>query len=291
MKKTLIFIFTIVLSGCFQTTEEIRREQRVSQVDQELQQSRVHVAEMTTQQRELQDQVNALNGKIEEILHQKNQLTDGQISQITQLLTGQKTEIEQLKLESKKQNDTIVELNEKLKIQTAYLQEVTQGLDLLSSIPKNKKEKKKNKKDKDKEEVAEEAAKKDEPKNESKDFQSKLKLVDQQIEAGKLEEAGALCESIIQDSAYSAGKHNQCRFKLGEIAYKKKNYHDALVYFSKIYTQWPKSTLAPESLFQIANIFKDQGKKNEAKAALKKLETEYPGHEKISKGKEIAKNL
>jgi TolA-binding protein len=237
MKFLASLALALLLTGCFQTAEEIRREQRVSQVDQELQQSRVTVAEMSTKHRELQDQINMLNGKIEEMTHQKNQLSDGQVSQITQLLTGQKAEIEELRLQLKKQSDATTEMQEKLKIQTAYLQEVTQGLDNLSSTPKTKSKKEK-KKDKSAEVVGD-----------SKDFPSKLKLVEEQIQAGKLAEAGALCESIIQDSAYSAGKHNQCRFKLGEIAYKKKNYEDALVYFSKIYTQWPKSSLAPESRF------------------------------------------
>ncbi|MDH4469198.1 MAG: tetratricopeptide repeat protein [Bacteriovoracaceae bacterium] len=288
------------LSSCFQTSEEIMREQRVSQVDQELQQSRVHVAEMTSKQKDLQDQINQLNGKLEEIVHQKNQLSDGQVGQITQLLTGQKTEMESLKLEIKKQNDTITELQEKLKIQTAYMQEVTQGLDHISSTSPNSKKDKKNKmknkekereKDKEKESESEKEAKnqKNDNKGDSKDFQSKISLVENQIKSGKLDEAKALCESIIQDSAFSPGKHNQCRYKLGEVAYKKKNYDDALVYFSKIYTQWPKSTLAPESLFQIAKIFKDQGKKTEAKAAISKLEKEYPGHELISKGQALTK--
>lgn len=276
MNKLLLSLPLLLLASCFQTVEEIKREERVSQVDQELQQSRVHLAEMTSKQKELQDQVNLLNGRLEEYNHKQGQLSEGQISQIAQLLTAQKTEIEDLKLQ-------VNDLQEKLKIQTAYLQEVTKGLDHITGSKSSKKSKK-NSKNEEKSNLAP-------TKGSNQDFQSKINLVEQHLKAGKLDEAKSICESIVQDSAYSEGKHNQCRFKLGEVAYKKKNYEDALVYFSKIYTRWPKSSLAPESLFQIAKIFKDQGKKAEAKAAVTKLQSEYPKHPVVDRGLELAKSI
>ena len=64
-----------------------------------------------------------------------------------------------------------------------------------------------------------------------------------------------------------------------------KKYDDALVYFSKIYTNYPKSSFAPRSLLYIARCFNKLGKKDESKASYQELIDNYPksSHAKTAK--------
>ncbi len=57
------------------------------------------------------------------------------------------------------------------------------------------------------------------------------------------------------------------------------------MYFSKVYTKYPKASLAPNSLLYIAKSLKKLGKKDEAKEAFQRCVDDYPGSNEAAEAK------
>ncbi|NDD86069.1 hypothetical protein EBZ38_17555, partial [bacterium] len=73
----------------------------------------------------------------------------------------------------------------------------------------------------------------------------------------------------------SQGDKNKLLHGLGKVEYFSGNLEKAMVYFSKIFTKYPKATLAPSSLLFIGRSLNKMGKKDEAKEAFKKVIEDY----------------
>ncbi len=118
-------------------------------------------------------------------------------------------------------------------------------------------------------------------KNVKADLSDALSLVKE----GKYSQAKTDLEALIDAEGLSPGDNNKIMHGLGRIEYYTKNYDKALVYFSKIYTKYPKASLAPNSLLYIAKSLKKLGKKDEAKEAFTRVAEDYPGSSESAEAK------
>jgi TolA-binding protein len=83
----------------------------------------------------------------------------------------------------------------------------------------------------------------------------------------------------------NAAQTNKVFHQYGEIELKAKQYEKSLVYFSKIYTKYPQSSLAPSSLFHIGLCLKNLGKSEEASQAFSELIEKFPNSPIVKKAK------
>jgi TolA-binding protein len=125
------------------------------------------------------------------------------------------------------------------------------------------------------------------PARSSKKKSAKAELSDalDLVKAGKYKEARPELESLIEADGLSAGDNNKIYHGLGRIEYYTKTYDKALVYFSKIYTKFPKSSLAPGALLYIAKSLKKLNKTAEAKEAFTRCAEDYPGSNEAAEAK------
>lgn len=242
MKKTLVLLALLTLTAsCIKTAEQARREKRM---DDQLNDSQGLVADLTDKVRELQGQIDRLNGRIEELEHRQKQPS----------AESRKTEetLALIKSQQETESTQILQIQNDLKEQRSFLEKVTAQLGNLHSTktaPNNHKKKS------PKEELAE-----------------ALSLV----QNNKFDEARNSLEPLIDHAELSPGDQNKVLHGLGRTEYYSKNYEKALVYFSKIFSKYPKSSLAPSSLLYIGKSLKRLGKKEEAKEALSKVIEDYP---------------
>ena len=96
------------------------------------------------------------------------------------------------------------------------------------------------------------------------------------FEANKQKKAKELYLQVLAEDKVNNAVKNHVFYNLGLLNYWSKKYDDALVYFSKIYTKYPKSSFAPASLLYIGRSFKNQNKTDEAKATFEELIKNYP---------------
>ena len=238
---SILAILTLTVS-CIKTADQVNREKRIDSMTEQVKDSQGLMADLISQIKDMQTQINQLNGKVEEIEYKQKQIDPQSIKKMSENL-------EHVKTKQESESGQLTQIQNELKEQRIFMEKVTASLASMKSAPKAQKKS-------PKEELAE-----------------GLEL----IRKDKYADARKVLESLIDHSALTAGDHNKVLHGLGKVEYYTNNSEKALVYMSKIYTKYPKSSLAPSCLFFIGRSLKKLGKKEEATQAFKKVIEDYPG--------------
>lgn len=257
MTKILSLVLLLVFSSaCIKTAEQVNREKRFEAMSEHMKDSQGLLADVVSQMKDMQSQLDKLNGRVEEFEHRQKQIDPQQISKMNESLTLMQTQ-------QQSDSEQLAKIQAELKEQRAFLEKVTASLSSMGS---------------------------EKPRASSKKKSAKAELIDalELVKDGKYAEAKPELEALIDADGLTPGDNNKIMHGLGRIEYYTKNYEQALVYFSKIYTKYPKASLAPNSLLYIAKSLKKLGKKAEAKEAFTRVSEDYPGsHEAAEAKKEL----
>lgn len=242
MKFLLFTALSLSLVSCLKTAEQVKREQRMENISQQLSESQNIVADMTIMLKNFQQQIDNISGKVEEIQHQQKSLSGTDIQAMNENLNLLRQQVQSLSESQKAQT-------EDLQQQRAFIEKVTDKLGKMGSQRSDSTKK-----------------------NPKADIDSARGL----IRKKKYAEARGILNEMIGNSAVNAADQNKALHGLGLIEYEQKNYDKALVFFSKIYTKYPKSSLAPSSLLYIGRSLAKLGKKPEARQAYSEVVANYP---------------
>jgi TolA-binding protein len=253
MTKYLTFIFTLLLSvACIKTADQVHREKRFDSMTEQLRDSQGLVADLIAQMKDMQGQLDRMNGRLEVLEHrQKDQVKSQDVTNMNETLAL---------LKSKQETDSqqLTQIQAELKEQRGFIEKVTQSLE---SLGKN--------------------SAKPQKKNAKAELNSALDLV----KNNKYSEARKELEALIDHPDLSAGDHNKVFHGLGRVEFYTKSYEKALVYFSKVFSKYPKSSMAPSSLLFIAKSLDKMKKKDEAKEAFAKVVEDYPNTSEANEAK------
>lgn len=245
MTKSLALILVLIFStACIKTADQVQREKRIDSMTEQMKDSQGLIADMVDQMKDMQAQLDRMNGRLEELEHSQKQVSPENLKQMNENLALVKSQQEG-------QATQLTQIQNELKEQRAFIEKVTTSLSSADHTPKAATSKKKSKKD---------------------ELAAALLLV----KNDKYEQARTELEALIDDSELSPGDQNKVLHGLGRVEYHSKNYEKGLVYFSKIFTKYPKSSLAPNSLLYIGRSLKKLGKKEEAKQAFEQVISDYP---------------
>lgn len=250
MTKILLLASLFVFStACIKTADQVNREKRFDQVSAQVGDTQSLLADMVSQLKSMQSQLDRMNGRLEELEHkQKGQVTPEQMNKMTETLNVMKTQQDADK-------EQLNSIQNELKDQRAFLEKVTASLAAVKereAAPVSKAEKKKSAK---------------------AELDKGLVL----IKENKYKEARAELEGLIDHDDLTPGDRNKVLHGLGKVEYYTGNPEKAMVYFSKIFTKFPKASLAPSSLLFIGKSLEKMGKKEEAKQAFQKVVEDYKG--------------
>ncbi len=256
MTKLLSVLLLLILStACIKTADQVNREKRFEAMTENMKDSQGLLADVVNQMKDMQSQLDKMNGRLEELEHKNKQVDPQAIQKMNENLTL---------LQTQQQSDTesLSKIQAELKEQRGFLEKVTASLASMGSGSEK-------------------------PRASSKKKSAKAELSDALglVKEGKYSDAKAELESLIDAEGLSPGDNNKIMHGLGRIEYYTKNYEKALVYFSKIYTKYPKASLAPNSLLYIAKSLKKLGKKDEAKEAFTRVAEDYPGSKESAEAK------
>jgi TolA-binding protein len=252
--KILGFCLLLALSvSCIKTAEQVNREKRLESMSEQMQDSRGLVANMVTQMKDMQSQLDKLNGRMEELEHKSGKIDPNGITKMNEninlLSTQQQTDAGQL-----------AQIQNELKEQRAFLEKIMTSLNNVSKSPSSGGSQKKSAKN---------------------DLAEALELV----KNNEYAKARTELEALIDHNDLSPGDHNKVFHGLGRVEFYTKNYEKGLVYFSKIYSKYPKSSYAGSSLLFIARTLEKMGKKDEAKEAYAKVIEDYAGSKEAKDAK------
>lgn len=248
--KFLCFFFVLLSVSCIKTAEQVNREKRVESMSEQMKDSQGLVADLISQMKDMQGQLEKMNGRIEEIEHRNKKLDPEAITKMNENMNVMKTQQES-------QNTQLLQIQNELKEQRAFIEKVTANLSSATTSNKSQKKSAKN------------------------ELAHALDLIKKDAYA----DAKSELESLIDHPELSPGDHNKVFFGLGKVEYYTKNHEKSLVYFSKIYSKYPKSSLAASSLLFIGRNLEKMGKKEEAKEAFAKVTEDYAGSKEAKEAK------
>lgn len=242
MKFISLLTLSMLLTSCFKTAEEIKKEQ---QRDTQIKQSSQMVAELTLQVRDLQTKLANATGQIEEVEHNTKTKTEETTMTFTQTIASLSEQVKALSDESKINKTKIAALEVEVESQKKYIKNVNKTLGKIAGPTK-------------------------------RSSSSKLKIAHKAFEKNQQKKATKLYLDVLNSGKINARQKNHVRYNLGLLHYWKKDYNNALVYFSQIYTKYPKSSWAPKCLLYIARSFRGQKKMAESNATYNELIAKYP---------------
>lgn len=244
MMKIFSLISLFLLStACIKTADQVNREKRLESMTEQMKDSQGLVADMVTQMKDMQSQLDRMNGRLEEIEHRQKKVDPEHLNKMNETLNVLKTQQEA-------ESGQLLQIQNELKEQRAFIEKVTEGLAAATK--------------------AQSAPKK---KNAKAELTNGLEL----IKNDKYSDARTLLETLIDHPDLTPGEKNKVLHGLGKVEFYTGNSDKALVYFSKIFTKFPKSSLAPSSLLFIGKTLKKSGKKDEAKEAFLQVIEDYKG--------------
>jgi TolA-binding protein len=251
-KFLVLFLSLFIFTSCIKTAEQVQRERRFESMSEQMSDSQGLIADVVSQMKDIQSQLDRLNGRLEELEHKNKQLDPRAVKTLSE-------NVDLLKAQQETQSIQMNQIQAELKDQRVFLEKVTGTLSKMNSAPAH-------------------ASKK---KNAKEELAAALELVKSNAYA----EARNELEALIGHKDLTPGDNNKVMHGLGRVEFFTKNYDKALVYFSKIYTKFPNSSLAPSSLSFIAKSLAKTGKKDEAREAFAKLIEDYPTSKEAAEAK------
>jgi TolA-binding protein len=249
MKLSLInFLLLLTLASCLKTADDIEREKLVERLNVQMQESQQLVADFSIKVKDFEERVSQVNGLIEELEHRQKNMQEENSQSVQAQISQLKNQIEELNKIISDNNKKIVALSSENAETKKFIAEITSTLKAVGQ--------KKNNKDTDN----------------TRDQINKLKIM---VDKAQFDKAKPELLALMNQNISNAEK-NMVKHALGRIAYQQKNYQEALVYFSKIYTNWPKSSLAPSSLYFIGKSFAFQNNKDAALESFNEFLKQYP---------------
>lgn len=242
LKRLQLLLCLIILTSCFKTAEEIKREK---QVDQQLEQQTKLVTDLTSRVQSLQEQLALATGQLEEMDHKTKQANMEKAQSIGENLTQLNEQIKVLLEDNKNMKSQIAGLQKDIDEQRKYIKKVTGALSNVAGA------------------------------RPAKSSGNSLQKAHTAFEKGN-KNAKDLYLAVLEDGSINNAQKNHVYFNLGLIEYRAKDFEKALVYFSKIYTNYPKSSFASRSLLYIARSFKALKKNEEANVSYQELVDKYP---------------
>lgn len=248
MKFSALMILILLSTACIKTAEQVQREKRYESMSQQFGDTQGLLANMVTQLKDMQSQLDKMNGRLEEIEHRQGKVNPEELKAMNETMNLIKTQQET-------QSTQLLEVQNELKEQRGFIEKVTESLAKASAPAKKKSAK------------------------------AELDEGLTQIKKDRYKDARKTLEPLIDHADLSAGNRNKVLHGLGKVEYYTGNYEKAMVYFSKIFTKYPRSSLAPSSLLFIGRSLGKMGKKEEAKQAYLKVVEDYKGSKEANEAK------
>lgn len=257
--NAIILLSTLLLCSCLKTAKDLEREKLVDSLNMQMQQSQKLVADMTIKLKEFEQRVSHVNGNIENLEHKQQVIDEEKNKTLNEQLEQMRSQLESLTKLVVQQKSQITSLSKEVDETKKFIGDITKGL-------KNLDKKKTN------------------------SVKSEIAKLTKIAESSKYKDAKQGLEQLYTQKLSNAD-NNKILHALGLIAYKSNDFENSLVYFSKIYTRWPRSSLAPSSLYHIGMSFKKQGEKDAAKQSFEEFEQKYPKSSLLKDVKSQLKNL
>ncbi|WP_127718182.1 tol-pal system YbgF family protein [Halobacteriovorax sp. HLS] len=263
MRREIKFLAlsSLIIFGSCKTQEEIQREQMVDNLSIQMVENQSLTADSKVRLQNIEERLGMLTGQVEETNHS----TKEQLSKEVQTLREKVTFLE----EKEKANQTTQDMNQKrlteiedqLVKQDAYLKKL---LATLSGATAAKKSSKK-----------------------LSDYDSAML----DYKKGHYSSARPKLEALESSSKIKGSKRTRVLHNLGMVSYIGKDDKAAVVYFSKLFTEFPKSNYNANGMLFLSKSLVRMKQNDQAKQTLEELIKRFPKSKKVKDAKAMLKKL
>lgn len=257
MKKTSLLLLPCVflLTSCFKTAEQIKREEMMDSMAVQMVDNQKLTSDVNQKIQSMEERLANLAGELETTGHNVKSSSEERFKSLEADLKIVKEQFSKLDQNYKVLESSMLE-------QKQYLEEV---LKVLSDLSKAKPEKKGK---------ADKAQKK-----------SPFEEAVAQYRAKDYKAAKPALSELVSKKALKKSEMTDALFFLGMISYDEKNYQDALVYFSKLFTDYPNSVLNANGLLHMARSFAKLKQNEQAEQAYETFIEKYPKSKHLAAAK------
>ncbi len=255
-KKSLALAAVVSLSffASCKTREDIVREQMIDNMSMQMQDGQKLNADFSVRLQGIEDRLNNLSGNIEETQHTTNVTISERIKTLEEKLTI-------LETTQSNQTESLDSLHKEMTAQKEYIQEVLGTLKKISQ-------------------------KKSKPVKKQSPYDQAMSL----YRRGKYADAKGILLTLV-DKKFSESRKARIVHNLGMIAYMDKENDKALAYFSRLFTEFPKTGYNKNGLMFLAKTLKRMNKNEEAKQALNELISRFPDAKQVAQAKKMLQQL
>lgn len=253
MKWTILLLVIISLNSC-KTQEEIAQGQMVENLNLQVSESQKLTAEATVRMQQLEERMNNITGQVEESGHQQKMTVQNQIKEL-------KDKVIVLEENNKNLNSEVESLKSTVDEQKTYLDKVLKSLTKMSA-----------------------------PKAKAKKKVSAYDKAMATYKKGKYKEAKAMLQNLLK-TKLSGSRRSRVLHNLGMSSYLLKQDDQVLIYFSKLFTDFPKSGYNKNGLLFLGKSFQRMKKNEEAKQTFNELLTRFPKAKQSSEAKKLLAKL
>ena len=249
---SIVFLF----SGC-KTQEEIAQGQMVENLNLQVSESQKLTAEATVRMQQLEERMNSITGQVEESGHKRQTSTQKQLTEL-------KDKLMVIEENNKTLNTDVANIKISLAEQKVYLDKVLKSLSSMS---------------------------KSAPKKKSKKKLSEYDKAMSTYKKGRYKSAKAQLQELLDKKKVKGSRRARVLHNLGMSSFFLKQDDQVLIFFSKLFTDYPKSGYNKNGLLFLGKSFRRLKKKDEAKQTLNELITRFPKAKQAGEAKSILKKL
>jgi TolA-binding protein len=267
MKRSQIFICALIIvfmSAC-KTQDDIRREQTVQNLNEEIKETKKSAANGNSRFMAIEEQISRMNGIVEEASHNSSKQ-----AQENKQLQDRLSSLEEANI---KQVEYLKALTEKVNNQSGYIEEVIASLAKLS----------------EKSESAPAASKKKIAKNNDEESPATFDNGYKKFQAKDYNEAKNIFQRVLDNKKSTKKNREGASLFLGMIELKNKQYENAQVIFSKLFSENPTSQYAPASLLNLGKTFTQLKSKDEANMTYDELISRFPKSKEAQEATKLKK--
>ncbi|MBT3235867.1 MAG: tetratricopeptide repeat protein [Bdellovibrionales bacterium] len=264
--KILITLTALLVLISCKTTEEIEREQMVQNLAGQMVQAQKVSAESTVQVQNLEHRINKVIGSMEEANHHRDQQIKNFIQQSQKNLDHSALTQQELQQQADGQKKQIQALQSALQEQRKYLDR------LLKSIEKISKRKG----------------------SSSKRRGVKLSSYDHTMSLyrkARYPAAKVGLLKLLDNNKIKGNRRARVLHNLGMIAFMDKEYKKASVYFSRLFTNFPKAPYNPNGLLYLGKSFYKNGDATGALETFKEMVKRYPKAKQVKDAQKIMNKI
>ncbi|MCF8060429.1 MAG: tetratricopeptide repeat protein [Bacteriovoracaceae bacterium] len=245
----------LLLSGC-KTREDIAREKLVNDMNMQMVDSQKLNADYSMRLQSLEDRLSNVTGKVEEGQHETKTTLDNRIKSLEE-------KISLVENTQSTQSETLAKLEAQVKEQNSYIKDVLSGLKTITK-------------------------KGGKASSGTSDPYGKAMA---EYKSGRYESAKTQFLTLLNGKSLSSGQKARVLHNLGMVSYIGKDDEKALTYFTRLFTEFPKTGYNKNGLLVMAKTFVRLKKNEEAKQVLTELISRFPKAKQIEQARKMLSSL